>query len=164
MLEVWKLRSSIGRSICSFLCRVCCFRLFRQNYRRAAVCRVVRVLQHTAIPRTNLLAWRLEASEEQVRTSGSWASFADRTSCTGCRPFSAPASAQNNTNTERPCLPWGSILRPHSSRSKNLHLRTREHHNQWFRASKSYCLVNIRYVEQYLVIMVIMIINTIISV
>jgi len=106
----------------------------------------------------------LEASEEQVRTSGSWASFADRTSCTGCRPFAAPASAQNNTNTERPCLQWGSILRPHSSRGKSLHLRTRDHHNRWFRASRSYCLVNIRYVEQYLVIMVIMIINTIISV
>jgi len=58
VLEVWKLWSSIGRSICSFHCRVCFVPLLGQNYRRPAVCIEVRVLQHTAIPRTSLLAWR----------------------------------------------------------------------------------------------------------
>lgn len=58
VLEVWKLRSSIGRSVCSFLCRVCFVPLFRQNYRRLVVCVEIRVLKHTAIPRTSLLAWR----------------------------------------------------------------------------------------------------------
>jgi hypothetical protein len=127
------------------------------------VCIEDRVSKHTAIPRTSLLSWRWKPVRNRfilrVRHPRSQTELLVR----DVGPLQH-LHLHNTTQTQKfHAFSEARTYDPILQEVKDLHLRTRDHHNLWFRANRSYCLVKLWYVEQYMVIMVTMIILSSVS-
>jgi hypothetical protein len=100
-------------------------------------------LKHAAIPRTSLLAWRWKPARNRfglrVREFRSQTELLARDLGPLQHLYLHKTTQTQNVHAFNGARSYGPILQE----VKDLHLRTRDHHNRLFRASRSYCLVNL---------------------